>query len=78
MGPRLIVGAIEGKLIVGGAVGSPERGDAPVNSGALSEGGACEVGTLWPGDMAPGKYAGWVAERAEGREVVCRAGIPCG
>ena len=44
VGPRLIVGAIEGKLIVGGAVGSPERGAAPVISGALSEGVACAVG----------------------------------
>ena len=44
VGPRLIVGAMEGKRIVGGAVGSPERGAAPVISGALSEGVACAVG----------------------------------
>lgn len=75
--PKLIVGATEGKLIVGGTVGRPERGAAPVISGALirgvvwAEGVACRVGMV-----VPGRKVGWVVEKVGGRDTAWVAMTP--
>lgn len=76
--PKLIVGATEGKLIVGGTVGRPERGAAPVVTGALIRGVVWTVGVACRVGMVPGRWVGWVVEKAGGKDIAWVAMTPWG
>ena len=77
-GPRLIVGATDGKLMVGGTVGRPDNVDCAIVEGATPViAGAPYVGVVWTVGVAwkypPPVTRFWEATGAPGRLAVCVA-----